>query len=221
MPYNLMIPGWLPESELKVIEQIALTVPKNGHVVEIGPFCGRSSWCWAKTVDPSVTVTCIDIWDTVAHPYYPPARIGLRGDSTAINDFGAADRVEEAQGTLENFQRYTRDCPNVRAIRGASPQDFKGWNDRVDVVYLDGLHHNPGFIADLEFWFTKLKDGAIICGDDCARSHPDVLWSVHDFAKAKNLPFFVLGRTWLIPRPPHKNIVASLFPSPLETVRIR
>jgi hypothetical protein len=221
MPYNLMIPGWLPESELKILEQIAFTVPKNGHVVEIGPFCGRSSWCWAKSVDPSVTVTCIDIWDPSAHPYRPPARIGAGGDMATVCEFGAADRVEDAHGTLENFKRYTRDCPNIRTIRGASPHDVKNWAERVDVVYLDGLHHNPGFSDDLNFWFWKVKDGGLICGDDCARTHPDVLWTIHDFAKDLGLTFVVQGRTWLIPRTPHKNIIATLFPSSLLTVRIR
>ena len=84
MPYNLRIPGWMPEGELKVLEQVARVVPMNGRVVEVGPFLGRSSWCWAKSVHPSVKITCLDIWDTAQHPYSPPALVGLSHASTCV-----------------------------------------------------------------------------------------------------------------------------------------
>ena len=212
MPYNLNIPGWMPESELKILEQIAFTIPRNGRMVEVGPFCGRSSWCWAKSVDPTVKVTCLDIWNPKEHPYHPPAIIG--GDQkNPGSDFGAAENLEQVVGTLENFKRYTRDCHNIEAIRGASPYDFKSWEDPLDLVFLDGVHHNPIFWDDVNFWFWKLKPGGVACGDDFARTHPDVVWGVQDFAKAHGLTFFVQGRIWFIPRPPHKNIIPTLFRS--------
>ena len=101
MPYNLNIPGWMPEAELKTIEMLAQTIPRDGNMVEIGPFCGRSSWCWARSADPSVTVHCLDIWNPAEHPYHPPATIG--NDQTTNADFGAAMDREKVSGTLENF----------------------------------------------------------------------------------------------------------------------
>lgn len=209
MPYNLSIPGWMPESELKILEQVAQTIPEGGKMVEVGPFCGRSSWCWAKSVAPSVRVACLDIWDPSAHPYHPPAEIGE--SATPNPDFGAADSLEHVAGTLANFQRYTGDCPNIEAICGASPYDFKDWQEPVDLVFLDGVHHNPVFWDDLNFWFWKLKPGGLCCGDDYSRTHPDVVWGVHDFAKKHGLSFFVQGRIWFMPRPPHKSLVSALF----------
>ena len=209
MPYNLRIPGWMPESELKIIEQVAATIPKHGKMVEVGPFCGRSSWCWAKSVDPTVRVTCLDIWNPSDHPYHPPAEIG--GQDTMNADFGVADSLARVTGTLENFRHYTRDCDNIVASQGASPYDFQDWNEPLDLVFLDGVHHNPVFWDDLNFWFWKLKLGGLCCGDDFARTHPDVMWSVNDFAKNHGLTFFVQGRLWFIPRPPHKNFFSSLF----------
>ncbi len=209
MPYNTRIPGWMPESELRIIEQVARTIPKYGKMVEVGPFCGRSSWCWAKSADPTVTVNCLDIWDPSQHPYYPPATIG--GEDSTNAEFGVADTLERAQGTLENFRHYTRDCHNIVAIRGASPHDFRNWNEPLDLVFLDGVHHNPIFWEDLNFWFWKLRPGGLCCGDDFARTHPDTVWSVHDFAKNHGLTFFVEGRLWFIPRPPHKDFFSTLF----------
>jgi len=62
--YNLNIPGWMAEDDLKVIEELASKVPQNGIIVEIGSFAGRSSYAWSKSCDPSVTVFCIDKWDS-------------------------------------------------------------------------------------------------------------------------------------------------------------
>jgi hypothetical protein len=211
MPYNLTIPGWMPESELKTLEQLAFTLPRNGRMVEVGPFCGRSSWCWSKSADPTVKVTCIDIWNPAEHPYHPPVVIG---DAAAVGpDFGMAEHVDQAVGSLENFRRYTSDCHNIDARQGASPRDFKDWNEPLDLVFLDGVHHNPIFWEDLNFWFWKLRPGGICCGDDYGRSHPDVVYGVHDFAKNHGLTFFVQGRIWIIPRPPHKSFIPTLFRS--------
>src|SRR5205085_831925 len=135
----------------------------GGHMVEVGPFVGRSSWCWAKSADPSVKVTCLDLWDPAAHPYAPPVAVGPQ--ALAGDDFGVVADPAEALGTLENFLRNTRDCPNIEAIRGRSPGDFAGWRQPLDLVFLDGVHHNPVFWEDVNFWFWQLKPGGILCGD--------------------------------------------------------
>jgi hypothetical protein len=62
MPYNTNIIGHMVESELKVIEEWAYNIPKNGVIVEIGTFFGRSAVCWAMSSDPSVKIYCGDIW---------------------------------------------------------------------------------------------------------------------------------------------------------------
>lgn len=200
MPYNLDIPGWMPEGELRIIERLAATIPANGNMVEVGPFCGRSSWCWSKSADPSVGIICIDIWDPVEHPYSPPAQIGT--DAVAGADFGRTISERGHWGTLENFLHYTADCPNIRAVQGHSPGDFLDWPEAsLDLVFLDGLHHNPGFHADVVHWYDRLKPGGLLCGDDCARTHPDVLWTIDDFAKAHEISFTVERRIWMMRRP--------------------
>lgn len=175
---NLTIPGWMHESQLKLLEALALKVPANGTIIEIGSFVGRSSWCFAKTA-PTAQLFCLDIWNIAEHPYTPPTAY----DNSIRADFGNAANAKQTEGTLENFKHFTQDCPNITALRGSSPTDFKSWTAKADLIFLDGLHHNPGFRADLLFWFQHLKPGGTICGDDCARSHPDVLWTVHDFCK--------------------------------------
>lgn len=200
MPYNLDIPGWMPEPELKILERLARTIPAGGAMVEIGPFCGRSSWCWSQSVRPDVAITCIDIWDPAEHPYTPPA--GNDEEAPPGEDYGRTSRENGSWGTLENFKHYTRDCPNITAVKGRSPDDFTDWpTDSLDLVFLDGIHHNPFFHADVVHWFQRVKPGGMLCGDDCARTHPDVLWTIDDFCKALGIPFTVERRIWMVGRP--------------------
>jgi predicted O-methyltransferase YrrM len=200
MPYNLDIPGWMPEPELKILERLARGIPAGGAMLEVGPFCGRSSWCWSKSVAPGVSVTCVDIWDPVEHPYSPPSRTE---GAQAGEDFGRTSSPQGNWGTRENFDRYTRDCTNITAIRGHSPDDFRDWpQDSLDLVFLDGIHHNPGFHADVDHWFWRVRPGGTLCGDDCARTHPDVLWTIDDFCKDLSIPFTVERRIWMVRRPP-------------------
>lgn len=203
MAFNLDIPGWMPQSELEIIEELAKDVPLGGKIVEIGSFCGRSSWCWSKSVDPSVKIYCIDIWDPDEHPYYPPSKIVKGSNSNEFtDDFGIVDSVEDAFGTLENFRYYVKDCHNITAIKGRSPEDFSSWPlEDLDLVFLDGIHHNPYFAKDVHHWYQRLKPGGLLCGDDCDRSHPDVLWTVDDFAKSMGIRYMVERRIWMLSKP--------------------
>lgn len=199
MPYNLAIPGWMPEPELQILERLAGTVPEGGAMLEVGPFAGRSSWCWSKSVAPGVSITCVDIWDPAEHPFHPPASVGIE---PVKGDFGKLAEDAPPWGTQDMFAYQTRDCDNITAIRGRSPDDFLDWPENsLDLVFLDGVHHNPVFAQDVQHWYRRVKPGGILCGDDCARTHPDVLWTIDDFCKALAIPFTVERRIWMLQRP--------------------
>ncbi len=55
-----------------------------------------------------------------------------------------------------------------------------------------------------------MKPGGILCGDDCARTHPDVLWTIDDFCKDLGVPFTVERRIWMIRRPPGARSASAL-----------
>lgn len=192
MPYDLAIPGWMPEAELQTIEAIARCVPVSTSIVEVGSFCGRSSYCWARSVLPSVVVNCVDMWNPQAHPYTPPAR----RQQPPGDDYGVAESDYSAVGSIENFRMYTAACHNIITHQGRSPQGFSNWRRKFIVVFLDATHHNPDFRDDLLFWHRWLMPNGLLCGDDCARTHPDVLWTVHDFCKEMGRTFVVKGRIW-------------------------
>lgn len=207
MPYNLAIPGWMPEEELQVLERLAFTIPPGGRMLEVGPFAGRSSWCWSKSVAQGVKIACVDIWDPQEHPYSPPAS---EGDEPVKPDFGYRDADAPPWGTQAMFEYYTRDCDNIVPIRARSPDDFSRWPENsLDLVFLDGVHHNPVFNNDLRHWYARVKRGGVLCGDDCARTHPDVLWTVDDFCKEQGIAFAVEHRIWMLQRPLDGEAIAA------------
>jgi hypothetical protein len=157
----------MPEPELKSLKRRARTIPAGGAMVKVGPFCGRSSWCWSKSVAQDVAITCIDIWDPQEHPFSPPSKVDE--DSPSSEDFGKTSRRDGANGSRENFVFYTRGCDNITAVKGRCPETFQGWPlDSLDLVFLDDVHHSPVFHADVCHWFASAKPGGMLCGDDCA-----------------------------------------------------
>lgn len=163
---DLKIPGQMTEIELQAVESIARRVPKGGNVVEAGSLFGLSSYTWATTVDPSVTVHCIDPW--VREPW-------------------VIDLVENKipgcpEFSYEAFQHFTRSCSNIVPRRGYSPQDFKDWSIPVDVFFDDAMHHDPFFTDSIEFWKHKVLPGGVMCGHDYCSEWPDVMRGVDKLA---------------------------------------
>ncbi|MEM9530705.1 MAG: class I SAM-dependent methyltransferase [Pseudomonadota bacterium] len=156
MPYNTSIPGQVSEFQLRAIETVAALVPEGGNVVEVGSLFGRSSWAWAKSVDASVTVHCIDPWEK---------NLGVR----------AMERRLGITYGLETFLQFTEDCPNVQAHQGYSPKDFSDWTSEIDLYYEDAVHTDPMLARNLDFWTEKLRPAGIICGDDYRPRFPDVM----------------------------------------------
>ncbi|MGO4682109.1 class I SAM-dependent methyltransferase [Hyphomicrobium sp. 2TAF46] len=164
MPYNRAIPGQVSEHQLKAIEAVATLVPKNGKVVEVGSLFGCSSWAWAKSVDPSATVYCIDPWEKNEGVRAMEARLGIK--------YG-----------IEQFKIHTADCPNIRPLQGYSPIQFEDWSDPIDVYYEDAVHTNPILAQNLAFWSKKIKPAGILCGDDYRPRFPDVMNGAQTLAK--------------------------------------
>lgn len=164
MPYDLNIPGWMSEPDLQAIQALAQRVPPDGIIVEVGPFLGRSTYAWAKSCHPSVTVHAIDPWQWIPKDY------------DASQPGGPLDPKADAE-TL--FRHYVRDCPNVRAWKGYSPKVEIGVPaGTIDLIFLDGQHVEPHFSKDLEYWYPRLKPGGIFCGDDYLLQWPDVMKGV-------------------------------------------
>lgn len=191
MPYNVDIPGFMSIRDLEVLEHLAGQVPKNGLIVEIGSFMGRSSWALAKSCDSSVQVNCVDPW-----PKYTLSEEDLES---------MAGYKEGMKLEFSTFQKNTKDCPNITAIEGCSTE-VEWPDDRlIDLLFIDGDHESPGVENDLECWFKRLKPQGILAGHDFnLGSFPDVCRAVISKSEKEQLPFklFDSSAIWVIERDP-------------------
>lgn len=181
MPINKLIPGQLYDAEMKTIELLASLVPARGHIVEVGSLLGLSSWIWAKSADPSVTVHCIDLWE-----------LGGGGN------FATLAAKHNQIFSLEQFLKNVADCPNVVAHQGCSPQDFLDWNTTIDLYFEDAVHTDPILSRNLEFWCGHLHPNGIVCGHDYTDRFPDVRAGAARLAARYQRRLQVVGSLWFI-----------------------
>lgn len=189
MAYDISILGFMKESELQVLEQLASTVPDNGVIVEIGSCFARSSVCWAKSA-PHATVYCVDTFsdqDWVCEAQY----------SNNYDIIHGCPRTGEIYNTKKEFIKNTKDIPNIVMIEGNSPHvEYNG--KEIDLFFLDALHMNPNDWDNLCHWIPLCKPNAIICGHDMVDDFPDVQNNVWRLEKLlnKNVTLYSNGTVW-------------------------
>ena len=148
--YNLDIPGWAPEADLKVLEYFASEVPKDGLILEVGSCCGRTSYALAKSCDLSTRVVCIDLWregtlsissEEIYNKISPKLDIefnDLNGDIDKNPDsewhtkkkiFSFKDMGPDYWDPMEEHKKWTQDCVNIDRIKGQSPNGRSIFND--------------------------------------------------------------------------------------------
>ena len=188
MPYRLDIPGWMLEGDLRFIETLARHVPEHGRMIEVGSFCGRSTWAWAKSIPASATVHCIDPWEGFR----------ISADSLEkLNHFTPGVETHE----LRHFLAYTQDCPNISYTQDISDRVLPTLQEAsYDLIFLDGVHYNPTFSDDLWRANVLLKDGGILCGHDFCPFFADIVESTKYMAALHDRPlWFALNSTiWMM-----------------------
>ena len=148
--YNLDIPGWATEADLKVLEYFSSEVPKDGLILEVGSFCGRTSYALAKSCDLSTRVVCIDLWregtlSISSEEIYNEIETKLdvqfkdfNGDIDKNPDsewhtkkkiFSFKDMGPDYWDPMEEHKKWTQDCVNIERIKGQSPNGRTMFND--------------------------------------------------------------------------------------------
>lgn len=97
----------------------------------------------------------------------------------------------------EGFKKSVADKPFVSIYREYSFEAVKRFaDDYFDLVYIDADHTYEGCFRDINDWYSKVKTGRFLLGDDYRESNYrvkfGVIEAVNEFAKTNNLDFFVL-----------------------------
>jgi len=113
----------------------------------------------------------IDPWEN--NPELPNAEVALESAKNMFEPFG--ERIE--------------------MIKGYSPQAADLIEDNsLDFIYIDGMHTYDEVKADINAWWSKLKDGGILAGHDYhLEDWPGVYNSVNEFVEENNLKLNITG----------------------------
>jgi predicted O-methyltransferase YrrM len=87
--------------------------------------------------------------------------------------------------------------PQLKVIRGFSPQVFDGFDDEVDLAYIDAAHDYDSVKADLAAALGLVRRGGHLSGHDY--NLPGVARAVDEYCGPRKLPVRVFSDTsWLV-----------------------
>lgn len=115
-------------------------------LVEIGSYVGDSTEIFAEAFG---AVYAVDPWQN-----------GYDDSDSA--SFQHPMRAIEAQ-----FDELRERLPNIRKVKMSSKEAFSVLDvEKVDMVYIDGLHTYDGASDDIRRWSPRVRVGGIIAGHD-------------------------------------------------------
>jgi len=156
------ITGWLERAETELLYKLALDIPKNGVIVEIGSYRGKSTTVLAfGAKERGGKVYAIDPFEGVmdGHVVTGHDRDHLR---YALINAGVSESVE--------------------IITGYSVATAKTWKKPIDLIFIDGDHSYEAVKADLKAW-SKHVTGKIAL-HDYNLNWPGVPLAVDEFVAA-------------------------------------
>lgn len=131
-------------------------------IVEVGSLHGRSAYAMATATEGKVY--CIDPWeDSLSYLYNSPPG-SMYGE----------------------FKANTKGIKNIISLHCESPDCGFLVPDPVDMVWIDGDHHEAAVLADISYWHMRVRK--IICGHDYGNPIcPGVKKSVDAYFRPKGI----------------------------------
>lgn len=148
------IEGWFSEGDADFVTNICASI-KNGIVVEIGVFAGRSTAVMAPICMANGTeYNAIDsFW----------------GGNNSDDDSTVAHRTGEGR-VRRDFERNMREASvwdHISLHECYSAEVAKEFADEtLDFCFIDGDHTPEGVHKDLIAWWPKVKQGGVLGGHD-------------------------------------------------------
>ena len=177
--YN-KIHGWFSFPDM--YNYILDNVTENFTFAEIGVWKGKSlSYFVVESINRQKTgkIFAIDHWN---------------GSEEHISkDNWAYEKLLETEnGLYEHFLSNIDPIKDyISVIRKSSIEASKDFSDNTfDAIFIDGSHDYDNVKADINVWYPKLKNGAIISGHDYNSGWPGVVDAVNEFAVQNNITIY-------------------------------
>ena len=187
-------PGWLSsrghgEPARIIIEHLYSTVPEYGVVLELGSMFGAITETISKHIKPSCHIYTIDTWGPVPISELLKLRKHLSKDHKKIMDdiieTGVYDNNKHylpADRFYDWWKYFTKDLKNVTHFREDVVTIDKNKIPQVDLIVQDAQHFYGGVLAELEYWWPKLKPGGTLIMDDYNwREFPGLVQAAEEF----------------------------------------
>jgi len=140
-----MIKGYLSANEIVLLANEARKVPKDGIIVEIGSYLGKSTVTMAESADESVTIFAVDAWDN------------------------RAMGKEPKRDTYPEFRKNTEKYKNIIPMRNSSLSIAKSWYKPINLLFIDGDHSEEAVRYDLMSWVPHVVSKGILLLHDYTR----------------------------------------------------
>jgi len=170
---NPEIPGWPTDYDLSLLGWLASKVPGDGHIVEIGSWCGRSSFSIVANCRPTTRVTLVDSFK-YQHPY-------VANNDGLYKNMEGNPTVLEQMVSLAKERRSWKPCLeqmieiNERSNVEILEMDSKDYvpSGPVNLAFIDGQH--DGGIPQQDLMKFLSDDECLIVLDDWNDRWADVV----------------------------------------------
>ncbi len=141
--------GWLAEGEAELLYDLAAKAPKNGKIVEIGSWKGRSTIGLASG-----------------------SKKANGGKITAIDPHtGSSEHQGGGQGvnTFEEFKKNINEAglaDMIQPIVKKSSEAVNDFHEPISLIFIDGGHEYEFVKQDFDQWVPKVVDGGIVALHD-------------------------------------------------------
>lgn len=157
------IEGYLTVQDIFALYSMALTLPKNAIIYEIGSYMGLSTYIMASALNTSnnsmAKIYCVDLWE-----------------------------ISPVEVFYDNLKRAGLEQLIVPIRRNSIDASELFQNHSADLVFLDADHTYEGSYADLNAWYPKVKHDGVFMGHDYYDNGVDqVQKAVSRFVYEKNL----------------------------------
>jgi predicted O-methyltransferase YrrM len=169
-------------------------LPKRGICAEIGTWKGDYAATILRSRRPK-RLYLVDPWEYRTEEKYERSWFGRAGQDgmDAIHDAV----IERFRAKIERGQVVITRLRSVEAA--ASFADAT-----LDWVYIDADHSYEGVSADLEAYFSAVKPGGFLAGDDYRQGGwwgDGVVRAVDEFSEKRAAPLTIVGTQFLLTKP--------------------
>jgi hypothetical protein len=151
------VPGYLDGGDITLgIPLLCGKLPKQGTIVEVGSFLGKSATQWAKNLKmmgKDYKIICIDNFSSkkeILHDLMQCAKFAI---------------PNKDYSHMELFRHYTSAYPNIKPVRACFNDRF-AFPAKVELVFEDSTHEQGYLSYALPFWWDKIVPGGILAGHD-------------------------------------------------------